>query len=107
MTPHMRQTIVLLATVFRAEAACAQLIAPPGSDKKVAALTPVYRRYSHADNIVTRFMEGYSIVGTSFPPPCKVASLYIEQVPEIDIGRALAKQWGVPLAKTPAEALTL
>jgi len=35
-----------------------------------------------------------------------VAALYIEQVPEIDIGRALAKQWGIPLAKTPAEALT-
>jgi hypothetical protein len=73
----------------------------------VAALTTVYRRYSHADNIVTRFMEGYSIVGKSYPPPCKVASLYIEQVPEIDIGRPLAKQWGVPLAKTPTEALTL
>src|SRR4029077_13233300 len=53
-----------------------------------------------------RSSDLYSIVGQSFPPPCKVASLYIEQVPEIDIGRPLAKQWGIPLAKTPAEALT-
>jgi hypothetical protein len=84
-----------------------QLIAPPASDKKVAAIVTTYSRYSHADNIVTRFMEGYSIVGKSYPPPCKVASLYIEQVTDRDIGRPLAKQWGIPLVKTPAEALTL
>lgn len=84
-----------------------QLIAPPATDKKVAAIVTAYHRYSHADNIVTRFMEGYSIIGKSYPPPCKVASLYIEQTPETDIGRPLAKQWGIPLFKSPAEALTL
>ncbi len=99
-------TALSLATALVPNSASGQLIAPPASDKSVAALTTVYRRYSHADNLVTRFMEGYSIVGQSFPPPCKVASLYIEQVPEIDIGRPLAKQWGIPLAKTPTEALT-
>jgi hypothetical protein len=85
----------------------AQLVAPPASTKRVAAIVTTYHRYSHADNIITRFMEGYSIVGKSYPPPCKVASLYIEQVTDIDIGRPLAKRWGVPLVKTPAEALTL
>src|SRR5439155_18716329 len=47
------------------------------------------------------------IVGQSYPPPCQVASLYIEQVGDTDIGRPLAKQWRVPVVKTPAEALTL
>jgi hypothetical protein len=84
-----------------------QLIAPPASPKKVAALVTTYHRYSHADNIVTRFMEGYSIVGKSYPPPCRVASLYIEQVTDRDIGRPLAKQWNIPLFKTIPEALTL
>lgn len=84
-----------------------QLIAPPASPKKVAAIVTTYHRYSHADNIVTRFMEGYSIVGKSFPPPCQVASLYIEQVGPTDIGRPLAKQWKIPLVSTVAEALTL
>jgi hypothetical protein len=83
------------------------LIDPPASDKKVAALVTTYHRYSHADNIVTRFMEGFSIVGTSYPPPCRVASLYIEQVTDLDIGRPLAKRWGVPVFKSIAEALTL
>jgi hypothetical protein len=87
--------------------AAGQLIAPPASDKKVAAIVTTYHRYSHADNIVTRFMEGYAIQGTSYPPPCKVASLYIEQVTDKDIGQPLARQWGVTLAKTPREALTL
>jgi hypothetical protein len=73
----------------------------------VAAIVTTYHRYSHADDIVTRFMEGYSIVGKSYPPPCRVASLYIDQVGETDIGRPLAKQWKIPLVKTMAEALTL
>lgn len=97
----------LAAGAFAGNQARGQLIAAPASDKKVAAIVTAYYRYSHADNIVTRFMEGYSIVGKSYPPPCKVASLYIEQTPETDIGRALAKQWGVPLVKSPADALTL
>ena len=84
-----------------------QLIDRPASDKKIAALVTTYHRYSHADNIVTRFMEGYSIVGKSYPPPCQVASLYIEQVTDTDIGRPLARQWKVPLFKSIAEALTL
>src|SRR5262249_37665152 len=66
-----------------------------------------YARYSHADNIVTRFMEGYSITGKSYPPPCRVASLFIEQVNDLDIGRPLARRWKVPLFKSAAEALTL
>src|SRR5262245_27095744 len=84
-----------------------QIVAQPASQKKVAAVVTTYHRYTHADNIVTRFMEGYSIVGKSFPPPCKVASLFIEQVTDLDIGRPLARRWKIPLAKTVADALTL
>src|SRR5215510_7227346 len=98
---------ILLTTVHLPNSARAQLIAPPATDKKVAALTTVYRRYSHADNIVTRFMEGFSIVGKSYPPPCKVASLFIEQVNDLDIGRPLARRWKIPLAESIADALTL
>ncbi len=83
------------------------LVAAPASPKRVAALTTVYHRYSHADDIITRFMEGYSVVGKSYPPPCRVASLFIDQVPDIDIGRPLARQYKIPLAKSIAEALTL
>jgi hypothetical protein len=87
--------------------ASAQIVAPPASSKKIAAIVTTYFRYSHADNIVTRFMEGFSIVGKSYPPPCKVASLYIDQVEDTDIGRPLAKRWKIPLASSIADALTL
>jgi len=96
-----------LTAAFLPRRGWGQLIAPPGSDRKVAAIVTAYHRYSHADNIVTRFMEGYSIVGKSYPPPCRVASLYIDQVTDTDIGRPLAKQWKIPVFKSIAEALTL
>lgn len=37
-----------------------QTVLPPSSQKKVAAIVTTYHRYSHADNIVTKFMEGYA-----------------------------------------------
>jgi len=95
------------ATLLLAPQATGQLVAPAASPKKIAALVTTYHRYSHADNIVTRFMEGFSIAGKSYPPPCKVGSLYIEQVNELDIGRPLAKRWNIPLFYNIAEALTL
>lgn len=79
----------------------------PLSDKKVAAVVTNYRRYSHADNIVTRFIEGYCIQGRTYAPPCRVASLYIDQVNEFDVGRPLARWWEVPLVSSIREALTL
>lgn len=82
-------------------------IAAPASSKKVAAVVTTYHRYSHADNIVTRFMEGYSIVGKSYPPPCVVAGLYIDQVTDLDIGRPLARRWGVPLYDSITDCVTL
>jgi hypothetical protein len=103
----LAQACALAAAPTLCRRAHGQLIAAPASDKKVAAIVTTYTRYSHADNLVTRFMEGYSIVGKSYPPPCHVASLYIDQVGETDIGRPLAKQWKVPLVKTIADALTL
>ena len=63
------------------QAAPRKPLTTPASNKKVAAIVTAYHRYSHADNIVTRFMEGYSIIGKSYPPPTRVASLYIDQTP--------------------------
>lgn len=103
--PNRRRFLAASAALLAAPA-WAQLVAPPASPKKVAALATTYHRYSHADNIVTRFMEGYSIVGKSYPPPCKVASLFIDQVGDTDIGRPLAKHWNIPVYPTIAEALT-
>src|SRR5436190_16186103 len=107
--PHTTRRDFLTSTAGLAlgGAIAPAVVDPPASAKKVAAVVTTYYRYSHADNIVTRFMEGYSIVGKSVPPPCKVAALFIDQVTDLDIGRPLAKRWGIPVFKTIAEALTL
>ena len=101
------RVVICLVAALSPTVVRGQLIPPPASDKKIAAIVTTYHRYSHADNIVTRFMEGYSIKGKSYPPPCKVASLFIEQVNDLDIGTPLAKRWKIPVVKSIADALTL
>lgn len=78
-----------------------------GPPKRIAAITTVYWKYSHADDIITKFIEGYAIVGRVHQPHCRVVSLYIEQFPENDIGRGLAAHYKIPIFKTPGETLTL
>ena len=78
-----------------------------GSRKRIAAITTAYFKYSHADDIITKFIEGYSVIGRIHRPHCQVVSLYVEQFPATDIGRGMAARYRIPLAETPADALTL
>ncbi len=78
-----------------------------GKEKRIAAITTAYFKYSHADDIITRFIEGYSIIGRSHIPHCKVVSLYVEQFPETDIGRGMAARYKIPMFDSPQKALTL
>ena len=75
--------------------------------KRVAAVVTEYRIRSHADNIVTRLLEGYALHWQIVEPRVEVASLYTDQVPENDISRELAAKHGVPIYPTIREALTL
>ncbi len=78
-----------------------------GPRKRLAAITTAYWKYSHADDIITKFIEGYGIIGRIHLPHCEVVSLHIEQFPDSDIGKGLAARYKIPLFKTPAETLTL
>jgi hypothetical protein len=80
---------------------------PAGPKKRIAAITTTYFRYSHADDIITKFIEGYAVVGRVHAPACDVVSLFIEQFPASDIGRGMAARYGIPLFASAAEALTL
>ena len=75
--------------------------------KRIAALVTEYRIRSHADNIVTRLLEGYEVHWETVTPRLEVAALYTDQVPESDISRELAATRGVPIFATIREALTL
>ncbi len=78
-----------------------------GPEKRIAAITTCYYKYSHADDIITKFIEGYAVIGRTHLPHCKVVSLYVEQFPETDIGRGMAARYKIPMFDSPAKALTL
>ena len=78
---------------------------PRGPKLRIAAITTAYFKYSHADDIITKFIEGYAILGRTHQPHASVVSLAIEQFPATDIGRGLAARYGIPIFDTPAAAL--
>lgn len=80
---------------------------PSGPRKKIAAITTSYFKYSHADDIITKFLEGYAVFGRTHLPHCEVVSLFVEQTPETDIGRGMAARYHARWCNSPAEALTL
>jgi hypothetical protein len=74
--------------------------------KKVAAVVTEYRRHSHADVIVGKILEGYNYDGGA-GPNLKLVSLYVDQFPDADMSRALARKHGFRIHDTIAGALTL
>ena len=75
---------------------------------RIAAIASVYRKYSHAQHIVDRFLEGYGWNGRHHHPPMDVVSLYVDQVKEDDLSRERAARFPqMQLVPTVADALTL
>jgi hypothetical protein len=76
---------------------------------RLAAVTTAYHYLSHAYHIVGRFLDGFIVHDGRglHRPEFEIASLFIEQTPETDLGRAKARRHGVRLSPTIADALTL
>jgi len=74
---------------------------------RIAALCTTYFLRSHADDFITRFLEGYWINDRYFSPPCDIVSLYMDQVDRADIGYRLSTAYGFPVVKSISSALTL
>jgi len=88
----------------------------PERKPRIAALASTFFYLSHAYHIVGRFLDGFPVYDgpgrtaeqNHHQPPFEIASLYIEQVDDaIDLGRARAREAGVRLSPTIADALTL
>ncbi len=75
--------------------------------KKIAAVITEYRPGSHAAVIVNKYLMGFPTDQGLFAPRVDVASMYIDQFPEADIGRGIAAEYGVPIYRSIVEALTL
>jgi hypothetical protein len=74
--------------------------------KNVAAIVTEYRKWSHADVIVTKILRGYNQDGGP-GPNLRLAAMYVDQFPANDMSRDLAKKHGFKIYQTIEGALTL
>src|SRR5436190_5000373 len=75
---------------------------------KLAAVCTTYFKYSHAQHIVDRFLEGYGWNGTHHHPPMDLVSLYVNQIGNTDFSRErLTRYPDTKAYSTIADALTL
>lgn len=94
-------------------ALCGQHFAPalfaddkPRAKLPVAGVVTVYHKYSHADVIIGKVLEGWAQDG-GLGPDLKLVSLYVDQVGDNDLSVPLSKKHGFVTTKTIHEALTL
>jgi hypothetical protein len=74
---------------------------------RLAAVTTVYRKYSHTQHIVDRFLEGYGWNGTHHHPEMDLIALYVDQVGADDLSRDRASRFpAMKIYPTIADALT-
>src|SRR5207245_8489001 len=76
------------------------------SEKRVAAIVTEYRLHSHADVIVGKILEGFNHDGGP-GPDMKLASMYVDQFPDSDMSRDLAKKHSFKIYDTIDGALRL
>ncbi len=74
--------------------------------KKVAAIVTEYRRHSHADVIVGKILEGFNHDGGA-GPNLKLISMYVDQFPDTDLSRGLAKKHDFKIYDGIADCLRL
>src|SRR5579862_3329650 len=74
--------------------------------KPLAVLTTVYRPLSHSYHIAGRFLYGYTLAGKRHVPKHYVQSLYVDQKPDNDLSEDVAKDFGVRVTRSIADALT-
>ena len=78
----------------------------PQQPKRVAAVVTEYRRWSHADVILSKILEGFLHDGKEFPR-LRLASLYVDQFPTSDMSRNLAKRHNFTIYDNIEGAITL
>lgn len=74
---------------------------------KVAAVFTAFAHRWHTHVILENFLEPYLFNGQLTDPGVDVVSFYADQFPKEDMARPVAKEYGIPIYSTVAEALTL
>ena len=75
------------------------------SSARIAAIVTEYRPLSHADVILTRLVEDYPLTNVPVRSPVRLHSMYVDQFPDRDMARWIAKTYGVRLTSSISEAV--
>lgn len=75
--------------------------------KRIAAIVTTYFPGSHADVIVTKYLKGFPTDDGLIAPRVELASMYVDQLADVDLSRRFAEEHGVPIYRSIVEALTL
>jgi hypothetical protein len=79
----------------------------PQGRKPIAIITTVYRPLSHSYHIGGRFLYGYTLAGKPHTAKFHIASLCVDQTPDNDLSRDLARDFGVRVTRSVEDALTI
>tara|TARA_B100000809_G_scaffold233007_1_gene249388 strand:- start:1434 stop:2597 length:1164 start_codon:yes stop_codon:yes gene_type:complete len=75
--------------------------------KKIAAIITTFYPASHADVIVTKFVEGFPTDEGLLHPKVDIVSMYMDQIHQNDIGLDLAEKNDIPVYPSVQQALCL
>ena len=75
--------------------------------KKVAAIISIYRKGSHADVIIGKWLRAFPTDAGMIEPRTQIASIYLDQVFDDDMGQEIAESFGVPVYQSIPGALCL
>jgi len=78
-----------------------------GKRPRIAAVVTEFTYRSHAHVILENFLEPYYFNGRLTNPGVDVVGLYVDQFPDGDMARKVAKQYGIGIFPSIAEALRL
>ena len=106
-TINQIKALFLFASLFLGREPILAQVPSTESRKKIAFLGTVVRTHSHAQHFLDRLTLGYAWDGEWQSPRVEVASVYIDQFPEEDLGRERVQRHGLTLYPSIAEALTL
>ncbi|MDA1315344.1 MAG: hypothetical protein O2968_18595 [Acidobacteria bacterium] len=106
MTNYTDRRDFLKTSLLAAGSSVLPLGAHPDERLPVAAIITEYRHWSHADVIITKLLEGYDHDGGA-GPNLRLAGMYVDQFPENDMARDLARKHSIPIFETIEDAITL
>ena len=77
------------------------------SRKKIAAVITEYRVPAHADVIVGKVIKGFPTDDGLIEPQVDIVSMYLDQIPDNDIGLQVSKEYDIPIYHSISAALCL